>query len=135
MTAVRWREPIAPCFPYVQDTGACWARSLPADFLRLGGAGMHMGVAAAGFLEDAHRSGLELGVVDARPEQHRPRLERRREFGAVLVGRVADEQLLDCGAAATGPPESITMPATVSGPRKFTSSVSPESSMPPGVPR
>ncbi len=63
---------------------------------------MHMCVPAAGLFEDADRRGLDIGIVDAHPEQHRPSLERGGELGAVPVGDDVVEQLLDGRAAEPG---------------------------------
>src|SRR6185437_16587786 len=46
------------------------AAGLSGDFFGVDGTGVHMGVAAARFLEEADGGRLELGIVDPRPEQH-----------------------------------------------------------------
>ena len=63
---------------------------------------MHMRMAPAGLLQDPDRRRLDLGIVDAHPEQHRPCFERGGELGAVPVGGDVVEQLLDRRAAQTG---------------------------------
>ncbi len=60
---------------------------------------MDMDEAAPGFLEDAGSLRRARRVIGADPQENRPRRERGGEFGAVPIGGVEVQYLLERGAA------------------------------------